>query len=146
MDQPTQTQVSAQVSAQVPLSNQPLSKEFDQMSLFNKLQPNQHTPKFDINKDFELRDVIEKTNQIEQSSQQVQQFQQVQSEQQDQTKQQDQSEQIEQIEQMIRSLPFINDNIRSNIKFGIEIYKTLNNFDREYIHSIINENSAKSQM
>lgn len=138
MDQPTQTQVSAQVQTQVPLSNQPLSKEFDQMSLFNKLQPNQHTPKFDINKDFELRDVIEKTNQIEQSSQQVQQFQ---SKQQDQTEQQDQSEQIE---QMIRSLPFINDNIRSNIKFGIEIYKTLNNFDREYIHSIINENSAKS--
>ena len=35
-------------------------------------------------------------------------------------------------------------NIRTNIKLGIEIYKQLNNFDRYYIHTIINENSTKS--
>lgn len=48
-------------------------------------------------------------------------------------------------DEMIKVMPFMNDQIRSNIKLGIEIYKQLNNinFDRYYIHSIINENNSK---
>ena len=52
---------------------------------------------------------------------------------------------LEQLNDMVRALPFMNDNIRNNIILGIEIYKQLNNFDRNYIHSIINENSVKSK-
>lgn len=52
---------------------------------------------------------------------------------------------IEQIDNVIRTLPFMNDNIRSNIKLGIEIYKQLNNFDRNYIHNVINEKSKNSK-
>ena len=88
---------------------------------------------FDITRDFELRETIEKTklpetnNNLEiHSSKQLS------------------PEEINQMDTMVRTLPYMNDNIRTNIKLGIEIYKQLNNFDRNYIHSIINENSNKS--
>jgi hypothetical protein len=53
------------------------------------------------------------------------------------------SNHTEQLNDVIRTLPFMNDNIRTNIRLGMEIYYKLNNFDRYYIHSIINENSIK---
>jgi len=88
---------------------------------------------FDIFKDFELREIIEKkksqqseTNPDSKSSSQLE------------------PNEIDEMNNMIRTLPFMNDNIRTNIKLGIEIYKQLNNFDRNYIHTIINENSTKS--
>ena len=90
-------------------------------------------PQFNIYKDFELRDILEKESS-------------------NLNKQQDQNLNIEndinineQMDIMIKSLPIINDNIRSNILLDIEIYKKLNNFDRNYIHIIINENSTKSK-
>ena len=80
-----------------------------------------------VYKHFELRETLEKTkipqeNKLSQSSQ---------------------SE--EQINNMIQTLPFMDDNIRTNIKLGIEIYKQLNNFDRNYIHEVINEKSKNSK-
>lgn len=99
----------------------------------NSLQPNQLSMHFDFDKDFELREIFDANSEIEHN------------------------EQIEQIgngqenyetfinsksaelEKMIYSLPYINDNIRSNISLSIEIYKKLNNFDYNYIHEIINE-------
>jgi ribosomal protein S13 len=83
---------------------------------------------FDIFKDFELREVIEKSKQYETDTKTLKQLE---------------SNDIEKMDDMIRTLPFMNDNIRSNIKLGIEIYKKIKNFDRNYIHSIINENSTK---
>jgi len=87
---------------------------------------------FDISKDFELRETIEKTK-----SSNTDNFDNILSKQHD-------TEQLEQMDNMVRTLPFINDNIRTNIKLGIQIYKQLNNFDRNYIHKIINEKSIKS--
>lgn len=87
---------------------------------------------FDISKDFELRETIEKTK-----SSNTDNFD-------NSPSKQLGTEQIEQMDNMVRTLPFINDNIRTNIKLGIQIYKQLNNFDRNYIHTIINENSIKS--
>jgi hypothetical protein len=52
---------------------------------------------------------------------------------------------IKEIDNMIKALPLINNNIRSNINLSIQIYKELNNFDRNYIHSIINDNKIKSK-
>ncbi len=98
------------------------------MNDLNTSQPLQ----FDISKDFELRETIEKTN-----SPNTDNFDNTQSKQLG-------TEQIEQMDNMVRTLPFINDNIRTNIKLGIEIYKQLNNFDRNYIHTIINENSIST--
>lgn len=95
------------------------------MNDLNTSQPLQ----FDISKDFELRETIEKTKSSNIDNTQTQPLG---------------TEQIEQMDNMVRTLPFINDNIRTNIKLGIEIYKQLNNFDRNYIHTIINENSIKS--
>ncbi len=82
---------------------------------------------FDITRDFELRETIEKKNinndlEIKQSDT-------------------IEPEQTKQIDNIVRTLPYMNDNIRTNIKLGIEIYKQLNNFDRNYIHTIINENT-----
>ena len=90
---------------------------------------------FDISKDFELRETIEKTK-----SSNIDNFNNFEN----LTPKQLGTEHIEQMDNMVRTLPFINDNIRTNIKLGIEIYKQLNNFDRNYIHQIINENSIKS--
>jgi hypothetical protein len=87
---------------------------------------------FDISKDFELRETIEKKN-----SANIHDVDNIPSK-------QIGIEQTEQLDNMVRTLPFINDNIRTNIKLGIEIYKQLNNFDRNYIHTIINGNSIKS--
>lgn len=93
----------------------------------NILQPIQ----FDIFKDFELRETIEKTKSKTTTLHDTQ------------LKQLEPNE-IGQMDEMIRTLPFINDNIRTNIKLGIQIYKQLNNLERNYIHTIINENSTKS--
>lgn len=98
------------------------------MNDLNTSQPLQ----FDISKDFELREIIERTNATNINDVN------------NTTSKQLGVEQIEQLDNMVRTLPFINDNIRTNIKLGIEIYKQLNNFDRNYIHTIINENSIKS--
>lgn len=100
------------------------------MNDLNTSQPLQ----FDISKDFELRETIEKTKSSNIDNTQTQ----------TQPLGTEQIDQIEQMDNMVRTLPFINDNIRTNIKLGIEIYKQLNNFDRNYIHTIINENSIKS--
>jgi hypothetical protein len=85
-----------------------------------------------IYRDFELRETLEKTktphsNELTQSTKSEEQIN------------------IEQIDNMIRTLPYMNDNIRANIKLGIEIYKKLNNIDRNYIHEIINEKSKNSK-
>lgn len=82
-----------------------------------------------VYRDFELRETLEKTkthhsNDPSQSEEQIT---------------------IEQMDNMIRTLPFMNDNIRANIKLGIEIYKQLNNFDHNYIHGVINEKSKNSK-
>jgi hypothetical protein len=47
------------------------------------------------------------------------------------------------MDMITNSLPFINDNIRANIKLSIEIYKKINNFDINYIHSTIESKSKK---
>jgi len=94
------------------------------MNDLNTSQPLQ----FDISKDFELRETIEKTKSTNADIDNLT----------------SKSLGTEQIDNMVRTLPFINDNIRTNIKLGIEIYKQLNNFDRNYIHTILNENSTKS--
>ena len=120
--------------------NNELPKDFEEMIRLNELQPNQFTPQFDIYKDFQLREIIEKTNQIQQPTQQYT----GQYTEQEKLVQSNQYEQLEQLNQMVQSLPFINDNIRANLKFGMEIYKQLNNFDRIYIHTIINEHSIES--
>ena len=101
------------------------------MSELNTAQPLQ----FDIMRDFELRSLIEKTNDVEKNHLMDKNI-----------SEQNIPEQniIEQMDNMVRTLPYINDNIRKNIGLGIEIYKQLNNFDHNYIHSVINENSTKS--
>jgi hypothetical protein len=72
----------------------------------------------DISKDFELRKIIEEKN----STQSIK------------------PDDKEQMDTMIRALPFMNDSIRTNILFGIELYKQLINLDRKYIHNnIIND-------
>lgn len=88
-----------------------------------------------VYKHFELRDILEKTK-TPQLDKPVQLTQLAQS-----------TEQltVEQMDDMIRTLPYMNDNIRANIKLGIEIYKQLNNFDRNYIHEVINEKSKNSK-
>lgn len=45
---------------------------------------------------------------------------------------------------VIAQLPSINDSIRTNIIFSIEIYKKINNFEHNYIHEYIN-NYEKSK-
>lgn len=85
-----------------------------------------------VYRDFELRETLEKTkssnsNELAQSTQSTEQIT------------------VEQMDNMIRTLPYMNDNIRSNIKLGIEIYKQLNNFDHNYIHGVINEKSKNSK-
>lgn len=86
-----------------------------------------------IYRDFELRETLEKTKTPPHSNELTQS-----------TKSEEQIN-IEQIDNMIRTLPYMNDNIRANIKLGIEIYKQLNNFDRNYIHEVINEKSKNSK-
>jgi len=79
---------------------------------------------FDINRAFELRNTFEKTE----SNNNIQGGE---------------INDIYKMNEMVSTLPLMNDNIRTNIKLGIEIYKQLKNFDRNYIHSIINEKSTK---
>ena len=81
---------------------------------------------FDISQDFKLRDILEKKN----SPQSIESSE---------TLLTNQSKPIdtEQMNVMIRSLPFMNDYIRTNIKFSIELYKELINFDRKYIYQNI---------
>jgi len=88
---------------------------------------NEHKNNFDIYKDFELRELIEKndksktnkTNDIDLLD----------------------SDKEKEYETMIFSLPIINDSIRSNINLSITLFKKINNFDHNYIHSLINEKS-----
>ena len=96
---------------------------------------------FDITKDFELRETIEKNklshpdSKFETYTMDLEHLP---------SSNQYEYNHIEQIDNVVRTLPLINDNIRTNIKLGIEIYKQLNNFDRNYIHTVINEKSTKS--
>lgn len=80
-----------------------------------------------IYKDFELQETLSKTKN-QQSTQSME-------------PNDPEQTNIEQMDNMIRTLPFMNDNIRANIKLGIEIYKQLNNIDRNYIHEVINGKS-----
>jgi hypothetical protein len=95
-------------------------------------QPSQ----FDISRDFDLRETIEKKSSVSDESNNT--TKQIESSLNNDTNHNDE------LNKMVSTLPFMNDSIRSNIKLLIEIYKQLNNFDRYYIHSIINENSTKS--
>jgi hypothetical protein len=95
-------------------------------------QPSQ----FDISRDFDLRETIEKKSLVSDESNNTPK--QIESSLNNDTNHNDE------LNKMVSTLPFMNDSIRSNIKLLIEIYKQLNNFDRYYIHSIINENSTKS--
>lgn len=111
------------------------------MNDLNSSQPLQQLQFENILRDFELRETIEKpitSNSTQQSE--------IKSELKSQNKEVKLSElnNINDIDNMIRTLPFMNDNIRTNIKLGIEIYKQLNNFDRNYIHKVINEKSKNS--
>lgn len=111
------------------------------MNDLNSSQPLQQLQFENILRDFELRENIEKpitSNSTQQSE--------IKSELKSQNKEVKLSElnNINDIDNMIRTLPFMNDNIRTNIKLGIEIYKQLNNFDRNYIHKVINEKSKNS--
>jgi len=85
-----------------------------------------------VYKHFELRETLEKTKTPQENKL-------------SQSYQSEEPINDEQINNMIRTLPFMNDNIRTNIKLGIEIYKQLNNFDRNYIHEVINEKSKNSK-
>ena len=105
------------------------------MNDLNSSQPISGSGLLDFNniyRDFELRETLVKTktphsNELTQSYKSEEQIN------------------IEQMDNMIRTLPYMNDNIRANIKLGIEIYKQLNNFDRNYIHEVINEKSKNSK-
>lgn len=114
------------------------------MSELNTMQSSQPL-QFDMSRDFELWKAFKESEQSEQPEQ-SEQFKQLETKTTNDMVQSKQLEpnQTEQFNNMIRTLPFINNNIRTNIKLGIEIYKQLNNFDRNYIHTIINEHSAKS--
>ena len=94
-------------------------------------QPSQ----FDISRDFDLRETIEKKSLVSDESNNTPK--QIESSLNNDTNHNDE------LNKMVSTLPFMNDSIRSNIKLLIEIYKQLNNFDRYYIHSVINENSIK---
>lgn len=89
---------------------------------------------FDIFKDFELREVIEKNNKNLNEQNALNKIEPGKN-----------INYLSDMENMIKTLPYINDNIRYNIKFGLAIYKELNNFEQKYIHSIIYENSTKSK-
>lgn len=75
-----------------------------------------------IFKDFELREMLEKTKAPLST--------------------QHEFTDMEQMDKITQTLPFINDTIRTNIKLGIKIYKQLFNLDRNYIHKIIDEKST----
>jgi hypothetical protein len=47
------------------------------------------------------------------------------------------------IETFVRTLPDINDRIRTNIIFSVEIYKKINNFEHNYIHEYIKNYDSK---
>lgn len=95
----------------------------------NDLNSSQPIDFVNVYKHFELREIMEKTQntQLTEPNQLAEQID------------------VKQIDTMISTLPLINDNIRTNIKLGIEIYKQLNNFDSNYIHSIINDKSISSK-
>jgi hypothetical protein len=99
----------------------------------NNLQPNQLAKNFDFDKDFEMREIFDLNSDVEPkniennfSPSDIQ-------------NPNIQNSKSKELEIMLNSLPFINENIRSNISLSIEIYKKLNNFDYNYIHEIINE-------
>lgn len=101
------------------------------MDNFNLSLINQSLQFDNIAKDFEYREILEKNNS------QFSKF--------DNEIDKNNLTNIENIENMESSLPLMNDNIRANIKLGIEIYKQLKNFDRNYIHEVINEKSKNSK-
>ena len=104
-----------------------ITNEFERIESINKLQPNQLSTQFDIYKDFEMRELFEKKD-IKNNNQ---------------SNTNTNTNTNTEMDTMINSLPYINDNIRSNINFSVEIYKKIKNFDYNYIHSIINEKSKK---
>jgi hypothetical protein len=111
------------------------------MNDLNSSQPIE-SMQFDIFRDFELRETIEKTKSPTSSSNSNSNSN-TNSNEPEQLRQLETNE-TNDLDNMIRTLPYMNDNIRNNIKLGIEIYKQLINFDRNYIHSIINANSTES--
>ena len=106
------------------------------MNDLNSSQPIKPIDFGNVYKHFELRETLEKTKnpEVSEITEPISKL----------TEQIQSNEQIDitQIDNMISTLPFMNDNIRANIKLGIEIYKQLNNFDRNYIHKVINDKSS----
>lgn len=106
------------------------------MNDLNSSLPISETTDFgNVYKHFELREALEKTKNPQQNMEHLPQ---------DGLRLVPQIN-TEQIDDMIRTLPFMNDNIRTNIKLSVEIYKQLNNFDHNYIHEVINEKSKNSK-
>ena len=116
----------------------------------NSLQPTQLSTGFDFYKDFELRDMMgdntdiepnfktnNQTNIINEDIQKIEDD--IQKIENDTQKISEKMTNISELDKMINSLPFINDNLRSNITLSIELYKKLNNFDYNYIHNYFNE-------
>lgn len=100
----------------------------------NNLNSSQPLDFNNVYRDFELKETLEKTKNSHSNELQL-----------PQSSQTEEQITIEQMDNMIRTLPYMNDNIRANIKLGIEIYKQLNNFDHNYIHEVINEKSKNSK-
>ena len=119
------------------------SNEFERIESLNKLQSNQFSPQFDIYKDFEMRELLDKSintntnTDLNQSNHDLNQSNPNTNPNINSANSDNQAN----MEMISNSLPFINDNIRANIKFSIEIYKKINNFDFNYIHSIIESKS-----
>lgn len=76
-------------------------------------------PQFDFYKDFEIKESIQKN------------------------KSNSKNEHNNELNIIINSFPTINDNLRTNILFSVEIYKKIKNFDIDYIHDVINKHNKK---
>ena len=50
----------------------------------------------------------------------------------------------QEISKSFQSLIIFNDNLRKNIKLSLLIYKKLNNFEHNYIHTILNDKSKSN--
>jgi hypothetical protein len=117
-----------------------LTQQINNLNISNNiLQPNQLSAQFDFYKDFELREMMGVSDMEPNLKPNTDSN--IESNIQSQINLNDVGEHIPKsadLENMINSLPYINDNLRSNIILSMELYKKLNNFDHNYIHEYFN--------